>query len=313
VARELTGALVAVLGGSGFVGSAVAARLAAAGAKVRVVARNPGTPTFPAEALAVDLTVPGRVADAVAGADLVLPCVLFTGGSTWRAADDGAAAEAARVNVGIVEAVMAASTGKIVLLPGSTSQVGPGAPERITGAEPDAPATEYDRQKAEAERIVLAGGGGALRLPTVFGPAPGALDRGVVTAMAKRALAGQPLTVWGAGDMVRDLVFIDDVAEAFLAALTHIDRVAGRYWLVGSGIGITVRALFELVAATVAEHTGREPVPVRSVPPPDTATPMDFRGLVADPAAFTEATGWLASTPLADAVAKTVAAIVHSG
>ncbi|GAA1307851.1 NAD-dependent epimerase/dehydratase family protein [Saccharothrix xinjiangensis] len=311
MARDLAGTRVAVLGGSGFVGSAVAARLAAAGARVRVVARAPGAPPFPAEVVAADLTAPGAVAAAVSGADVVLPLVLFTGGGTWRVAEGGAA-DAARVNVGVVAEAVAAA-GAAVVLAGSTSQVGPGAPERIDGSEPDRPESEYDRQKCAAERLVLDAGGCSLRLPTVFGPATASPDRGVVTAMARRALAGEPLTVWGAGDMERDLVFVEDVAEAFAAAVAHADRLAGRAWLVGSGAGVPVRALFELVAATVARHTGRPAVPVRSVPPPEHATPLDFRSLVADPSALARATGWRARVPLAEAVSRTVTALVQSG
>ncbi|SDP95873.1 dTDP-4-keto-6-deoxyhexose 4-ketoreductase [Lentzea jiangxiensis] len=310
VQGELAGTLVAVLGGSGFVGSAVSARMAARGARVRVVARDPGVPPFPAEVVATDLTEPGAVAAAVAGADVVLPLVLFTGGGTWRVAD-GDAADAARVNVGIVAEVVDAARGTVVF-PGSTSQVGPGAPERIEGTETDHPESEYDRQKCAAERLVLDAGGCSLRLPTVFGPSTGSPDRGVVTAMARRALSGEPLTVWGAGDVERDLVFVEDVAEAFAAAVAHPDRLAGRAWLVGSGAGVEVRALFELVAATVAELTGRPAVPVRSVPPPPYATASDFRGLVADPAGFTLATGWRARVPLADAVARTVTHLLQS-
>ncbi|MEU7478398.1 NAD-dependent epimerase/dehydratase [Lentzea sp. NPDC042327] len=307
---ELGGALVAVLGGSGFVGSAVSARLAARGARVRVVARAPGVPPFPAEVVAADLTEPGAVAAAVAGADVVLPLVLFTGGGTWRVAAGGAA-DAARVNVGIVAEAVGAARGTVVFA-GSTSQVGPGAPERIDGTETDHPESEYDRQKCAAERLVLDAGGCSLRLPTVFGPSPGSPDRGVVTAMARRALAGEPLTVWGAGDVRRDLVFVEDVAEAFAAAVAHADRLAGRAWLVGSGTGVPVRALFELVAATVAEHTGRPAVPVLSVPPPPYATASDFHSLVADPAGLTLATGWRARVPLADAVSRTVAHLIQS-
>ncbi|ANZ43527.1 nucleoside-diphosphate sugar epimerase [Lentzea guizhouensis] len=304
----MAGALVAVLGGSGFVGSAVSARLAAR-ARGAGGGTRPGVPPFPAELVAADLTEPGAVAAAVAGADVVLPLVLFTGGGTWRSPPG--AADAARVNVGIVAEAVDAARGTVVFA-GSTSQVGPGAPERIDGTETDHPESEYDRQKCAAERVVLAAGGCSLRLPTVFGPSTGSPDRGVVTAMARRALAGEPLTVWGAGDVERDLVFVEDVAEAFAAAVAHADRLAGRAWLVGSGAGVAVRALFELVAATVAELTGRPAVPVRSVPPPPYATASDFRSLVADPAGLTLATGWRARVPLADAVSRTVAHLLQS-
>ncbi|GAA4446913.1 hypothetical protein GCM10023148_53360 [Actinokineospora soli] len=53
-------------------------------------------------------------------------------------------------------------------------------------------------------------------------------------------------------------------------------------------------------------------MPVRSVPPPEHAGPMDLRGLVADPVAFTAVTGWRARVPLTDGIAAVVASTEDS-
>lgn len=306
--RTLTGVRVVVLGGSGFVGSAAAARFAEAGATVRSVSLSGRAPFPGAETVAADLTEPGRVAEVIEDADVVLPLVLYTGGGTYRVGQ-GEADAAARVNIAVVRAVVAAAQRRLVVFAGSTSQVGAGAGERIDGTETDEPTTEYDRQKSVAERAVLDGGGISLRLPTVYGPSPSTLDRGVVTAMIRKALAGERLTVWGDGATERDLVFVEDVASAFVHAVVNADRVAGRHWPLGSGRGVRVRELFETVAAAVAVHTGRPPVPVVSVPPPRTATVMDVRSLVVDPTAFTTATGWRATVGVADGITATVSAV----
>ncbi|MFC5286856.1 NAD-dependent epimerase/dehydratase family protein [Actinokineospora guangxiensis] len=296
---------VAVLGGSGFVGTAVAARLAAAGLAVRVVARDPDG--VPHSAVRADLTEPGQVAAAVEGVDAVVSLVLHTGSGSWRVLPEQAE-EAAAVNVGIARA--AAGTGLPVVLAGSTSQAGPSAGERLVGGEVDAPESEYDRQKLAAERIVLAAGGVCLRLPTVYGPGP--LDRGVVSAMARRALGGEALTVWGSGGMRRDLVHVSDVAEAFLAAVRHFAALAGRSWVIGSGSGVSVRELFEMVAAAVGRRTGVV-VPVLSVEPPGHATEGDLRGQVGDAVRFSGVTGWRASVGLAEGVESVVAGLAWEG
>lgn len=306
----VAGTRVVVLGGSGFIGSAVVARFVAAGAVVRSVSRSGRPPVAGVEAVTADLTEPGRVAEVVADADVVLPLVLYTGGGTYRV-DGGEAEAAARVNVAVVRSVVEAAAGRMVVFAGSTSQVGSGARQRVDGTETDVPTTEYDRQKCEAERVVLESGGISLRLPTVYGPTPLAVDRGVVTTMIRRALAGERLTVWGDGLMERDLVFVDDVANAFVEAVIHADRTAGRHWLLGTGRGVTVRELFETVSTSVSAHTGKPPVPVVSVPPPREATVMDVRSLVADPAAFTAASGWRATTPLHAGITATVAAVAE--
>nr|WP_246382401.1 NAD(P)-dependent oxidoreductase [Prauserella isguenensis] len=304
----MSGRRVVVLGGSGFVGSAVAARFLAEGARVRSVSRSGGNPVSGVDAVGADLTRPGVVAEAVAGADVVVVLVLYTGSGGYRVGPDRAR-EAAEVNVGVAEAVAAAARDRILLFAGSTSQVGVVDHDRIDGTETDAPVTEYDRQKCEAERVVSEAGGITLRLPTVYGCGPAGLDRGVVTAMTRRALAGEPLTVWGDGGMQRDLLHVDDVSRAFAAAAGGARQLTGRHWLLGSGAGVSVRELFVRVARVVARRSGAAPVPVVSVAPPAHATAMDMRGLVADPAAFRDSTGWEARVGLDDGIETTVAAV----
>ncbi|MFY1699571.1 NAD-dependent epimerase/dehydratase family protein [Solwaraspora sp. WMMA2101] len=318
--------LVVILGASGFVGAAVSARLSWRDVRLRLVSRHlPAPPPGPAPAqrLVRDLTDPRQVRECVADADAVLPLVLYAGRGTWRLTDDEATARA--VNVGVVRSALAALAERpprrvgpppVLVFPGSTSQVGPG-PTRVDGTEPDRPATGYDRQKQVAQWAVEAATadgvvcGTTLRLPTVFGPgrAPGVIDRGVVSTMLRRALAGQPLTVWADGTAQRDLLFVDDVADAFVGALHHPTALAGRHWPIGSGQGTTLRELFTMIAALAAEHTGGPPVTVESVPPLANASAMDLHSLVVDPSAFRAVTGWRARTPLPVALRRTLDAL----
>ena len=72
-------------------------------------------------------------------------------------------------------------------------------------------------------------------------------NQGVVAAMVERGLAGQPLEIWGTGEVVRDYVHISDVVRALvgLAAYGGAERVFN----VGSGRG---RDLNEVSAAVIA-------------------------------------------------------------
>ncbi|WP_326560826.1 NAD-dependent epimerase/dehydratase family protein [Micromonospora sp. NBC_01796] len=316
--------LVAVLGASGFVGSAVTAALARRPVRLRAVARRPVTVPHGAvaevETYAADLTTPGAVEAAVADADAVVFLVLHTSG--WRGADHDPASE--RTNVGVLDDLVRTLRSRrlpapAVVFAGSTSQVGLPPRVPIDGTETDHPATAYDRQKQAAEGLLRAATaegvlrGVSLRLPTIFGPAPApaAPDRGVVAAMARRALADEPLTVWADGAVQRDLLYVDDVAEAFVAALHHADLLAGRHWPLGTGVGVSLRDLFGTIAEVVAGHTGRPPVPVVSVPPPAQATGTDAHSMVVDASAFRAATGWRPLVPLREALDRTVTALVH--
>ncbi|MEU4076433.1 NAD-dependent epimerase/dehydratase [Streptomyces venezuelae] len=315
--------LVVVLGAAGFVGSAVLRELARHDLRVRAVSRRPVTVPAGAraevETRSVDLTAPGAMAGAIEGADVVVHSIAYiAGSSTWRITDGDTGAE--RVNVGLVrdlvEAVRASGRpDTAVLFTGSVSAAGPSERGVYDGTEPDEPQGEYDRQKLAAERVLLAASaegvlrGISLRLPTVFGYGPDstARDKGIVSSMVRRAVAGEPITMWHDGTVRRDLLYVEDVARAFAAALGHLDALAGRHWVLGSGHGAELGPVFTTVARMVAERTGKPPVAVRSVEPPAHAEARDFASVTVDPRAFHEVTGWRAEVPLDEALDRTTA------
>ncbi|MFF8916062.1 NAD-dependent epimerase/dehydratase family protein [Streptomyces sp. NPDC015032] len=316
--------LVVLLGASGLLGTAVTRELASRRLRLRLVGRRPiAVPErhrAEVEIRRVDLTTPGAVAEAVEGADAVLHLVAHVvGAATWRVSSDDVLAE--RVNLGLVHEVIDAlrvqrrTRPPVVIFTGSMSQTGKFTSERITESTPDQPLTTYDRHKMDAELALKAATaqgvvrGTTLRLATLFGQgrAASALDKGLVAVMMRRAFAGRPLTMWHDGGITRDLVCIDDTARAVVAALDHADRLAGRHWLVGTGRATTIGELFAGIARAVSEATGRPPVPVTSVAPPDQAGPTDFLDFVIDPSAFQEAAGWSPRIRWEDAVTATAA------
>ncbi|MEU4806650.1 NAD-dependent epimerase/dehydratase [Actinosynnema sp. NPDC023587] len=316
----MTRPLVVVLGASGFLGTAIAAELAGHPVRLRLVARRPVVGPAGAEVRRVDLTGPGAVAEAVAGADVVVNLVAhIEGASTWRVDEGDTAAE--RVNVGVARDLVDALRARrgapppVVLFAGSLSQVGRSTGP-LSGTEEDRPVTAYDRQKTTVERMLFeAGGAGVLRgivlrLGTVYGrgSVPPELEHGVVSGMARRALAGQPLTVWGDGLVRRDLVCVEDVARAFAAALGHADALAGRHWLIGTGEPVAVVDLFSMIAEAVAERTGAPAVPVERVESAH-AGDSDAVDFVVGTSAFADVTGWRPRVGLRAGLAGAVAAL----
>ena len=188
----------------------------------------------------------------------------------------------------------------------------------MDGTEPDLPRTAYDSQKLAAETVLKAATaegvlrGISLRLPTIYGQrsATSAPDAGVVVAMARRALAGEPLTIWNDGSVLRELVHVEDTAAAFLAAIDRPARLAGRHWLLGTGTAHTLAEVFGQVSRSVAARTGEPPVPVVSVPAPEHATATDLASVLVDPDPFRSAAGWSARVRLEQGVDRTVAALV---
>ena len=62
--------------------------------------------------------------------------------------------------------------------------------------------------------------GATLRLANVYGPGAHGrrADRDVLNRMIGAAMIGQPLTIYGTGEYVRDYIFVEDVVDAFVAA-----------------------------------------------------------------------------------------------
>jgi nucleoside-diphosphate-sugar epimerase len=320
--------LVVVLGASGLLGTAVTRELAGRPIQLRVVGRRltsvPERPLADVEVRTADLTEPHELASAVAGADAIVHLVAHIAGpATWRVSEGDEVAE--RVNLGLVHELISvlrsrrAATPPVVLFAGSMSQVGHPSGGRIDGTEPDNPLTTYDRQKQAAENALKAATaegvvrGITLRLATLFSQGTDAisLDRGVVSAMARRACAGEPLTMWHDGSVKRDLLCVDDAAGAFASALDHADALAGKHWLVGTGKATSIADLFGSIAEAMSAATGNPPVPVISTEPAEQSLQTDQLDFVLDPGPFQQATGWQARVALPDALKRTAVAVAE--
>jgi CDP-paratose 2-epimerase len=96
------------------------------------------------------------------------------------------------------------------------------------------------------------------RMSCIYGPRQfGTEDQGWVAHFLLRALAGETISLYGDGRQVRDILFVEDLVEAFLAAERRLPEIAGQAFNVGGGPANTV-SLLELLDL-VAELTGRRP------------------------------------------------------
>lgn len=71
-------------------------------------------------------------------------------------------------------------------------------------------------------------------------------DQGWVAWFMIAALLNQPVTIFGNGKQVRDILFIEDLIDAYERAVFHHDRAAGQTYNIGGGIHNTL-SLIEFV------------------------------------------------------------------
>ncbi len=87
----------------------------------------------------------------------------------------------------------------------------------------------------------------------------GVEDQGWIAHFIIAVQRGRPLTVYGDGRQVRDVLYIDDLVAAYAAAYARLDTAAGKIYNVGGGPE-NVLSLRDLLALH-SERAGREIVP----------------------------------------------------
>ena len=96
-----------------------------------------------------------------------------------------------------------------------------------------------------------------LRMSCIYGPHQfGTEDQGWVAHFLMRALRGEPITIYGDGKQVRDILHVNDAVAAYRAMLGAIERVSGRAFNLGGGPAnaVSLRAVLDEIAVL----TGRE-------------------------------------------------------
>ena len=124
------------------------------------------------------------------------------------------------------------------------------------------------------------------RMSCIYGPHQfGNEDQGWVAHFLIRALENSSITIYGDGRQVRDVLFVEDLVEAFLLAQQHIDSLTGQVFNIGGGPS-NATSLLELMEIIGELHGQRPPV-----------CQADWRAAdqqyyVSDTRKFSEATGW---------------------
>lgn len=230
---------VCLVGGSGFVGRHIAERLAARGVRVIIPTRNrerakPDLIVLPSvELVSADVNDRTRLFELVAGCDAVINLVGMlheSRGGDFR-----------RAHLALTEQCIEACSRHGVRRYLHMSAL---------GADMAGP-SEYQRTKGEAEQRVAAAQAAGLAT-TIFRPSVIFGDGDSFLTLFARLLAVSPFVPLGSPDARFQPVWVEDVADAFVAALDLPQTIGQRYDLVGPDV-FTLRELVKLVG-TVTGH-----------------------------------------------------------
>ncbi len=256
---------VLILGGSGFLGSAVAEELSAAGMEVNILCRRrPDATLFAARPVRIhtgdfrSLTAADPLFD---GVDTVLHFISST--TPASSMDDMAFDVSSNLLPTLNLLRMMEERGIRRFLYASSGGTVYGVPTRLPAAEDDPtnPISAHGITKLAIEKFIalharLSGLNAIiLRVGNPFGPYQ---LRGVVIGSIARFVqlhaAGEQVHIWGDGSVVRDYLHVDDFTSAITAIVRETNFPSGVYNL-ASGAGHTLRDILE----EIRRVSGRAP------------------------------------------------------
>ncbi len=302
----LVGVSCLVLGAGGFIGSHLCRVLAGAGARVHGFGRRPlfADALPPIRFTVGEFTDRAALALAVDGAEIVFHLL---GGTNPEVSNKDPIADL-QVNtvasVQLLELCRAAGVRKIVFASSGGTVYGIPAATPIGEAAATDPISAYGINKLMVEKYLQLyarlGGSRAvtLRVANPYGPYQSPHRRqGLIAALTETVLAGRPVEIWGDGQVVRDYLYVGDLAEAMLAASLY--EGPEPVLNVGSGVG---RSVLEVLDA-VCQALQRRPVSVIHRP----ARRADVPANVLDITCIRQALGWQPRTDWMDGLRQTAA------
>lgn len=280
---------VVVTGATGFIGAALAAKLAESGATVHAVSRRAVTADGPVHWHVADLTDPEQTAELIR---TVKPHTVFHLASAVTGARDvdlvGPTLAGNLIGaVGLMTAAARESPSTRVILAGSVEERTALSPYAVAKAA----ATRYAEMFHQLWGLHVT----VLRVAMVYGPGQPDVSK-LVPYVTRTLLAGEKPRL-ASGTRLVDWVYIDDVVDAFLRA-ARTERAAGRVLDIGSGTQLSIRDTVELLAGLV----GGDVTPAFGAIPD---RPLD-NAQVSDPAEAGEVLGWRPTTTLREGLERTI-------
>ena len=272
---------ILVTGGQGYLGSHLVEALLAEGHTVHALSRSP-IGLLPASLMqhagyrsfCGSFADPAALDRALAGCEL---CVHLAWSSLPQPSNSDPRGDLCTNLLGTLELLEAcgrAGVQRLVFV--SSGGTVYGVPQQVPIAEthPTEPTCAYGISKLAAEKYLsLYAHLGPLRAVTlrVANPYGGRqrLDapQGAVAVFLGRALRGEPIEIWGDGTVVRDFVALTDVIAALqqaIALTALLPTGAHRLFNIGSGEGLSLNQLVELLDQSLGRQLERRYLPGRS-------------------------------------------------
>jgi UDP-glucose 4-epimerase len=296
------GSRAVITGGMGFIGSALARRLVALGAEVLLVdsvipeyGGNPANIADIRDRVAVNIAdIRGGYAlpHLLGGQDFLFNLAAQTSHLDSMAAPENDLAINCTAQLQLLEACRAVNPGIVIVHAGTRQVYGRPRYLPVDERHPLRPidVNGVNKMAGEAYHLLFRDVYGiktrSLRLTNVYGPGMRIKDarQTFLGIWLRRVIESEPFEVWG-GEQRRDLLYVDDAAEAFLyAAVTR--EAEGLALNVGGSEPFSLMALAE----AIIETNGGGKYEIREFPPERKR--IDVGDFLTDDRLFRDLSGW---------------------
>jgi len=300
---------IVITGGLGFIGSHLAEKLNSAGYSVSVVSHKKEIPAILQKAEGIKYQY-GNYGDRffmkniLAGTDLVIhaACTTVPENSTKNPVYD------IETNVipslSLLENCVEEKVKKIIFLSSGGAVYGKNISDLHREEDALNPISSYGISKITIEKYIrlyehLYGLNHCIvRISNAYGPGQSqARNQGVIGAWLHQIKNNSPIEIWGDGKIIRDYIFINDIAEAILLAIRK--NCSGTFNL-GTGTEVSLNELLHVINTTLNIN----------VPPVyKESRGFDVKKNVLDATKFRNATGWKPETSLEKGILATFSSL----
>jgi len=253
---------VLVLGGHGFIGSHIVEELVNAGHRVRLFSRKSFECINGVEEFLGDFLDKGKLSESLIGMDTVVHCVSSTVPAT-SAANPVYDIESNLIGtVELLQLMQAQGVRRLIYL--SSGGTVYGNPISIPISE-DAllkPISSYGAVKVAIESFIAVAQSNwgiqpiVLRLSNPFGERQGHNGvQGLISTVLNNTIHGLPTIIYGDGSVIRDYIYVKDVAVLVSKALLS-DRCG--IYNVGSGQGVSINEIINIIEGVIGDKVQQE-------------------------------------------------------
>lgn len=276
-----------VIGGNGFIGTALVDQLIERGIKVRVFDRYPSRfkePVDGVEYITGDFANQGEVHQAVAGSNWVFHLAYTTLPETSN--EDPVYDVRSNVidTIQLLQECCENDVDKFVFVSSGGTVYGVPQSVPIKEGHPTDPICSYGITKLTIEKYLALFHHtkrleySAARIANPYGERQNPNARqGAIGVFLGCIARGQPITIYGDGQVVRDFIYIRDAAEGLIACADYVPGPgAPRVFNVGSGQGYSLNQIIETLKKVVDVEVKVNHIPGRAVDVPSNVLDIEL-------------------------------------